>query len=82
MDSKELGSLGGKARAAKLSPEERSRIASDAATARWSGVGRPPKGSNALIAKFPDFNPEWDEKTREIWFAAFNKLMVLCTPKE
>ena len=31
------GKKGGKARAAKLTPEERSAIAKKAATARWSG---------------------------------------------
>lgn len=33
------GLKGGKARAAKLSPEERSAIARRAASARWSGTG-------------------------------------------
>ena len=35
MDPKEMGSKGGKARAAKLSPEERSEIARNAALDRW-----------------------------------------------
>ena len=33
----ELGSLGGKARAKKLSPEDRSAIARKAAATRWKG---------------------------------------------
>jgi len=34
-----LGRKGGKARAAKLSPEERRRIAKKAAAARWAKTG-------------------------------------------
>ncbi len=34
--AKELGRLGGKARAAKLTPEQRREIAKKAAQARWS----------------------------------------------
>lgn len=29
----------------------------------------------ALVAKFPDFNPEWPEKIADRWFAGFEQLM-------
>lgn len=32
--------------------------------------------SDPWLAKFPDFNPEWDEKIQQIWFEAFEKLMA------
>jgi hypothetical protein len=35
MDTKKAGSMGGKARAAKLSPQRRKEIATNAAFARW-----------------------------------------------
>jgi hypothetical protein len=36
MDTKKAGKMGGKRRAANMTPEERSKAASHAATARWS----------------------------------------------
>ena len=37
-DSKKVGQKGGKARAEKLTPEERSEIAKNAASARWHKI--------------------------------------------
>jgi Family of unknown function (DUF5343) len=48
-------------------------------------VGRkqpPPPQTNAhswheqLLAKFPEFDPKWEEDTKKAWFEAFNKLMA------
>lgn len=75
-----IQSKGGKARALALSAEERSEISRGAANARWSGHVKPSHLS-ALIAKFPDFNPEWDEKTKAVWFDSFSKLISLSSPK-
>src|SRR5579871_87114 len=30
---------------------------------------------NQLLEKFPEFDPKWDEKIQEKWFAGFNRLM-------
>lgn len=42
----------------------------------------PPNPSNAqtnwheqLLAKFPSFDPTWDDDTKKAWFSAFNELM-------
>ena len=29
----------------------------------------------ALVAKFPNFNPDWPETTQAAWFAAFSRLL-------
>jgi hypothetical protein len=34
-------------------------------------------GADPWLAKFPDFNPEWDEKIQQTWFEAFQKLMAI-----
>ena len=36
-----------------------------------------PAWPELLLAKFPDFNPEWPDEVKAKWFDAFEKLMRL-----
>jgi hypothetical protein len=58
-----------------------------------NGQGRtetpaPPKGqapseyTNALLAKFPAFDPKWPDDIKAKWFAGFEKFMGIAAPKE
>lgn len=49
------------------------RIQDRTADPRASGVD--PSVITALVAKFPDFNPEWPAKTQAAWFSSFEQLM-------
>lgn len=51
--SKEAGSKGGKARAARLSPEEKKRIASMGASARWNPI----RSNQLSVSKLPSNAP-------------------------
>jgi P63C domain len=54
-DKSEIQSLGGKARAAKLSKEEKTTIAKGAANARWEKIGKPlPKATHEGILTIGD----------------------------
>jgi hypothetical protein len=35
---------------------------------------------DSLIAKFPDFDPTWDQAARDAWFAAYGRLLSLVEP--
>lgn len=38
-------------------------------------------GADALMAKFPSFDPTWPEKIQEQWFAAFSKMQDMVKEK-
>lgn len=59
MDDKDASKVkGGRARADKLDPERRKEIASQAATARWRGVGKPLKATHAGVMSVNDLSLE------------------------
>ncbi len=52
------------------------------------GDQKPPNGTypdaltNALLAKFPPFDPKWPDNIKTAWFEGFGKFMGMASPKD
>jgi hypothetical protein len=67
----------GRARKPKIEKPAKRGAATEEANGQVDENDQPDGWQDRLIAKFPEFKPEWEPAVQAKWFEAFEKLMAL-----